>query len=171
MSSDSAQHTLFGLYEDSLTDVVLLSQPSQLQNCSIVPPLGNANHHAWHHTQCRLSHKSVTNKLGSVWRYEHADFNTVHALLNLVLTVNINQSWNIWQKKLMEHCIPRGTLPKRHNLPWLNKNILLRLFKRWNCLYRKQKHANDPRLTLKYTRLWNQVTAMMRQAKWSYFRR
>ena len=39
MSSDSAQHTLFGLYEDSLTDLVLLSQPSRLQNCSVVPHL------------------------------------------------------------------------------------------------------------------------------------
>ena len=56
------------------------------------------------------------------------------------------------------------------NLPWLNKNIV-KAIKRRNCLYRKQECANEPRLTLKYIQLQNQVTAKLRQAKWNYFRR
>ena len=87
--------------------------------------------------------------------------------------MNINLSWEIWQNKfmeVMEHCIPRGTLPERQNLPWLNKSIV-QAIKRRNCLFRKQNCTNDPMITLKYTRLRNKITAKLRQAKWNYFRR
>ena len=174
-----SQHTHFGPHGRSLIDLVLLSQPSQLQSCSVIPPLGNSDHHGiilslkW-----RLLRKSVVSKKRSVWRYKHADFTRACSLLNSVdwdqvLSMNINLSWDTWRDnfmEVMERCIPRATLPERRNLPWLDKSIV-QAIKRRNCLYSKQKRTNNPRLTLKYTQLRNQVTAKLRQAKRSYFRR
>ena len=67
--------------------------------------------------------------------------------------------------EVMEYCTLRGTLPKRCNLPGLTRTL-----SRDKIAYTgKQKYANDAGLTLKYTRLRNQVTAKLRQAKQSYF--
>ena len=134
--------THFGPHGHSLIDLVLLSQPNQLQSCPVHPPLGNSDHHGiilslrW-----RLLCKSVASKQRSVWRCKHADFTRSCSLLNSVdwdqvLAMNMNLSWDIWRNKfmeVMEHCIPRGTLPERRNLPWLNKSIV-QAIKRRNCL-------------------------------------
>ena len=67
---------------------------------------------------------------------EHAPYLTQFIGLKF-LSMNINLSWDIWQNKfmeVMENCIPRGTLPERRNLPWLNKSIV-QAIKRRNCLY------------------------------------
>ena len=102
-----SQHTHFGPHGRSLIDLVLLSQPSQLQSCSVIPPLGNSDHHGiilslkW-----RLLRKSVVSKKRSVWRYKHADFTRTCSLLNSVdwdqvLSMNINLSWDTWRDNFM----------------------------------------------------------------------
>ena len=177
LSQIVSQDTHFGPHGSSLIDLVLLSQPNQLLNCSVIPPLGNSDHHGitlslkW-----RLSSKPATTKPRSIWRYRHADFERACTLLDLtnwdqLLTENINESWDTWQQKfleVMEQCIPKGTLSKRRNLPWLDKSIVQAIKKR-NHLYKKHKRSNNPMLRVQYTRLRNQVTARLRCAKQSYF--
>ena len=102
-------------------------------NEAIIPPLWNSDHHGIILSlKRRLLHKSIASKKRSVWRYKHADFTRARSLLNSVswdqvLSMNINLSWDIWQNKfmeVMENCIPRGTLPEKWNLPWLDKSIV-----------------------------------------------
>ena len=84
LSQIVSQDTHFGPHGSSLIDLVLLSQPNQLLNCSVIPPLGNSDHHGitlslkW-----RLSSKPATTKPRSIWRYRHADFERACTLLDL----------------------------------------------------------------------------------------
>ena len=116
----------------------------------------------WHHANLSSGDSHLCPQIKELFEdTKHADFARAHMLLNLVnldqvLTANINESWNIWQKmfmKVMEHCIPRGTLPKRHNLPLTRTSS--RLLKNEIAYTGNRNVSNDPRLTLKYTRLQN----------------
>ena len=60
----------------SLIDLVLTSSPSQILNCSTIPPLSNSDHRGIHLTiSCRphCPHQPSQHKR-TVWRYMHADF-------------------------------------------------------------------------------------------------
>ena len=43
---------------------------------------------------------------------------------------------------VMQECIPRVRLPKRHNLPWLSKN-LKRAMQKWNAKDELTDPANE----------------------------
>ena len=68
----------------------------------------------------------------------------------------------------MEQCIPRATLPKRHNLPWLNKKIIQAIRKR-NLLYKNWRKSGATTVFAKYKRARNNVTYLLRKAKKNFF--
>ena len=77
---------------------------------------------------------------------------------------DINETRNKWCAKflsIMQECIPRKTLPKRKNLPWLSKG-LGNSIKRRNILYKRGKQSGN---LLKYKKMRNKVTSELRKAK------
>ena len=111
------------------TIVRIKSSPND--SCSTIPALSNSDHLG---LMVELSFKSTRrNPKGRVvWRYSHADWdracNLIEAIdwLSLLDPTDINRSWTQWSKALsiMEKCIPKATLPRRKNRPWLSKKIL-----------------------------------------------
>ena len=68
----------------SLIDLVLTSSPSQILNCSTIPPLSNSDHRGIHLTiSCRphCPHQPSQHKR-TVWRYMHADFEKASEMIS-----------------------------------------------------------------------------------------
>jgi len=65
-----------------LIDLALLSEPSQLVNCEVIPPLGNSDHNGIDLT-LKVAHKTplVKTSKQTVWRYALAHFETANALI------------------------------------------------------------------------------------------
>ena len=149
-----------------LIDLVLFFQPSSQLFHHLETLITMVSHYHWNgdsHVSLLPIKKKNCLEIQVCWLYQR----TLPTQLSLLESSFDCEHWEIWQNKfmeVMEHCIPRGTLPERRNLPWLNKSIVQEI-KRRNCLFRKQNCGNDPRLTLKYTRLRNKVAAKLRQAK------
>ena len=78
---------------------------------------------------------------------------------------DINLSWSNWQEQFMgiiEDCMPKGVLPPRKNLPWLNKNLICAM----NQLYKKAKQSGD---FSKYKFAHNRIASKLHMAKRAYF--
>ena len=162
----------------SLIDLALMSNPSQLQDCSTIPPLGNSDHCGvslsirW---KCNTEHVTVNPR--KIWRYTHANFERACELLEAVnwddlISSDINEAWTNWYSKFMEiinECVPKAFLSKRRNLPWLSKDIISAMRRR-NTLFRLAKRSNSSSLRKKYRDMRNRITAQMRRAKKIYFR-
>ena len=69
---------------------------------------------------------------------------------------------------IMNESIPKGTLPKRQNLPWLSKNLIQAMRKR-NYLYRRAKRTGVPRDMGQYQTARNKAVTMLRNAKIAFF--
>ena len=69
---------------------------------------------------------------------------------------------------IMNESIPKGTLPKRQNLPWLSKNLIQAMRKR-NYLYRRAKRTGVPRDMGQYQTARNKAITMLRNAKIAFF--
>ena len=159
-----SQHTHFASWKFTDWLIISSSLPTKLAAELLSYSTSGELWPPWHHTNLSSGDSHLCPQSKELFEdTQHADFARAHVLLNSVnldqvLTANINESWNIWQKmfiKVMEHCIPSGTLPKRHNLPWLNKNIIQAILKNEIAYTGNRSVSNDPRLTLKYTRLQN----------------
>jgi len=66
---------------------------------------------------------------------------------------------------IIEECIPKGVLPPRKNLPWLNKNLICAMKKR-NQLYKKAKQTGD---FSRYKLARNRAVSNLRREKKAYF--
>ena len=119
----------------------------------------------------KLSFKSTCrNPKGRVvWRYSHANWDRACDLIeaidwsSLLDPTDINRSWTQWSKtflSIMEKCIPKATLPRRKNRPWLSKKIL-QAMRRRNMYYKRAKACKD---YSKYKAYQNKVTAMLKEA-------
>ncbi len=122
--------THLGSHGGSLIDLVFLSQPNRLSYCSTIPPLENSDHQGVSvKLKWRVSSKQLTAKSRTIWRYKYADFRSACHLLDKtnwdqILPEYVNTAWDLWQQEFMELSIPKSTLRKRSNLPWLNKSIV-----------------------------------------------
>ena len=67
----------------------------------------------------------------------------------------------------MDECIPKKTLPKRKNLPWLTKRLISSIRKR-NLLYKQGKLSGN---LSKYKLKRNKVTSELRRAKRDFFQK
>ena len=66
---------------------------------------------------------------------------------------------------IIERCIPKGVLPKKRKLPWINAGVRHAIRKR-NIIYRKSR--SNPNLRARYKQLRNKVISQLRSAKRSY---
>ena len=73
--------------------------------------------------------KWKSTRRSTVREYAQADFAKARSLIDdtdwdLVLTSDVNESLTNWETKFMEiieMCIPKKSLPRRRNLPWMTK--------------------------------------------------
>ena len=134
-----------------LIDLVLTSSPSQILNCSTIPPLCNSDHRGIHLTiSCKPHHPHQPSQhRQTVWRYMHADFEKACEMISetdwdALASEDIDQYCSMWQNtflSIMNECIPKRVLPpRRRNLPWLNKG-LVQSIRRRNCYFKKAKRS------------------------------
>ena len=149
-----------------------------LPKARATPPLANSDHNGLHlllkwkptHRQFKLSQRLI-------WDYKHADFTKACDLIritdwdSLLHENDIDTSTRNWQKRFLEimsECIPQRQLPRRHNLPWLNQNIVRCIHKR-NIAFRKHKKSPNCNTAKRYQMLRNTVTSMIRKSRRAYF--
>lgn len=157
----------------TLIDLALMSAPDSLRKCDVIPPLSNSDHNgveltiSWRRTIQRSRPRPI-------WKYSLADFDRAcHELQNvdwdaLLVGHNIDAAWQLWESTFMtiiENCIPKGVLPKKRNLPWVNAGIRRAIRKR-NLFHRKSKR--NPVHKAKYKHLRNLVVSQIRNAKKMY---
>ena len=120
----------------TLIDLHLVNTPSLLQNCEVIQAIGNSNHNR---ILLQFKWKSNQQQMRSqprpIWRYAHADFNRACDMIDntdwdTLISSNDIVSLLNWEQQFMHiinESIPKGTLPKRQNLPWLSKTLYSRL--------------------------------------------
>jgi len=72
---------------------------------------------------------------------------------------DIQQSWSNLKTaslNIMESCIPKAVLPTRHNIPWLNKEIVQAIRKR-NLYFRRARKSGNRDDQEKFKQLRNKV--------------
>ena len=164
--------------QSSLLDLVFMSSPHVLTECSTVPQLGNSDHLGLRvilQEQSTVQHVHQTRRF--IWRYSHADFETACCLLDdlntesILDSSSIEVSWSRWKKAfmdIMERCIPKAEIPERKNLPWLTTAIV-KLMRKRNYYYRKYRRLNQPNDLAKYKSQQYQVVALLRDSKVKFF--
>ena len=142
-----------------------------------LPPLANFDHDGillqW---KWRVS-TSVKTAPRPIWRYAQANFERANQLLfecdwdELLKSDDVDRCLKVWNEhfmNVMEICIPKGTLPKKKNLPRLTKNLTCAMRKR-NWLYRRARKTGQAAWMSKYKAARNKTLAMLQKEKQSYF--
>ena len=165
--------------EPSLIDLALLSDTSQLTECSTIPPLANSDNKGLHlQLKWKVTTYCTKPSQRKIWDYKNANFGRACDLINstdwnsLLLEGDVNTSTLNWHRRFLEimsECIPQRTLPKRHNLPWLNNNIS-RCIRRRNIAFRAWRRSPNPSTTNRYKHLRNLVVSMIRKSRATYFK-
>ena len=163
----------------SLIDLVFLSNPQQLKHCYVAPPLGTSDHNciSLSVSQRGSSTRSTKKSPRTVWRYQCADFAKANELLDDVdweelLTGDVDQMWQAWEHKfmsVMHRCIPTAQLSSKRNLPWINKTITKAIRAR-NLAFRRAKHSGREHHKDNYKQKRNKVTNMLKAAKAKFFK-
>ena len=163
----------------SLIDLALVSNKTQLLDCSVVPPLANADHNGlelflkWKHCD-----KQVRTTPRTVWRYKDADYRKACQMIDetdwdgLLHDDDIDRSTINWHNRFMEimsTCIPQQSLKRRRNVPWLTKNTIRHIRMR-NAAFQAARGSAKPTHYSKFRKLSNKVLKMIRNAKSSYFK-
>ena len=163
----------------SLIDLALVSNKTQLLDCSVVPPLANADHNGlelslkWKHCD-----KQVRITPRTVWRYKDADYRKACQMIDetdwdgLLHNDDIDCSTINWHNRFMEimsTCIPQQSLKRRRNVPWLTKHIIRHIRMR-NAAFQAARGSAKPAQYSKFRKLRNKVLKMIRNAKSSYFK-
>ena len=159
----------------SLFDLIFVTNNVFTDFCNVISPLGNSDHNGIHmQSSWKLTPRHNCANNSNVWCYNQADWERAMTLIDSfdwssLFSSDVNESWTKWCDKflgIMCECIPRKTLPKRKNLPWLSKGIVNSI--RWrNLLYKQGKLSGD---LSKYRRVRNKVTCELCHAKRSYSR-
>ena len=100
-------------------------------------------------------------------------FSSHASFVALLHEYDIDRSAINWHKRFMEimiACIPRKSLRRRRNLPWLTKNIIQHIRKR-NAAFQAAKNSAKTEKYSKFRKLRNEVVSMLRNAKSSYFKK
>ena len=106
----------------SLIDLALVSSKTQLLDCSVIPPLVNADHNGlelffkWKHCD-----KQVHTIPRTIWRYKDADYRKACQMINetdwddLLHEDDVDRSATNWHNRFMEimsTCIPQQSLKR-----------------------------------------------------------
>ena len=90
----------------------------------------------------------------------------------LLHEVDVDRASFNWCNKFMEvmsSCIPKQSLKRRMNVPWLTKNISRHIRLR-NAAFQTARKCAKPAQFFKYKKLRNKVVKMVKSAKSSYFK-
>ena len=157
----------------SIIDLVFVSNPSLVNECSSIPPLSISDHLSILLDLKKKLKPSDKCQGRLIWRYSHADWEKACDLIDSfewdsILTDDIDASLKQWHEQLdiMAQSIPNRFLPPRRNLPWLTKPIIQFMRKR-NMLFRKAKSSGN---FTKYKRARNRTTNLLKLVKKRYFR-
>ena len=160
----------------SLIDLVLLSNPSSLESCSTLSPIGTSDHFAIEVLlNLPSSKKNPTLPSKFVWLYKSADMPLARDLLsNLPVASpedNIDTFWKRWQAAFLDaiqRSVPRRTVPIKSSSPWLNSEIR-RLTSKRERLFRLFKRSKSSDHLDKYKSLRNTIVSKVRAAKTAFF--
>ena len=130
----------------TLIDIAMLSDIDHLKSCTTVPSLSTSDHLGVLLTLTLKSYAVSVVKSRSVWLYKDADFNRACELIeetdwDSLLSEDVDESTVRWTERylaIMEQCIPRHSVRRKHNLPWLTTNIVRHIRKR-NTIISKSK--------------------------------
>ena len=150
----------------STIDLVFVSNPSLVNECSTIPPLSNSDHLGILLDLKKKLKPSDKCQGRLIWRYSHADWEKACDLIDSfecdsILTDDIDASLKQWHEQFMDimaQSIPIRFLPPRRNLPWLTKPIIQFMRKR-NMLFRKAKSSGN---FTKYKRARNRTTNLLK---------
>jgi len=127
----------------------------------------------------KSTRRPTVNKNGMrmIWKYARVDFTKASSLIDetnwyLVLTGDVNESLINWETKFMEiivMCIPKKSLSKRRNLPWMTKKLMRAIRKR-NGFFRRARQNENQSLFNRYKQQRNKVVKEMRKAKGHFFK-
>lgn len=158
-----------------LIDLALLSDPTSLHSCNVLPPISK-----YHRVvSCHFVHQVVPCSARNerrIWLYSKADLTGAATLItdtdwDALISDCVDTSWANWKLKFLEimsETIPMKTISARHNIPWLNLAILKKIRKR-NSLYRKAKASGQSSIWTRYKALRNEIVKDPRVLKVSYF--
>ena len=155
-------------------DLVFVSNPSLVSECSTIPLLSNSDHLGILLDLKKKLKPSDKCQGRLIWRYSPADWEKACDLIDSfewdsILTDDIDASLKQWHEKFMDimaQSIPNRLLPPRRNLPWLTKPIIQSMRKR-NMLFKKAKSSGN---FTKYKRARNRTANLLTLAKKRYFR-
>ncbi len=88
----------------------------------------------------------------------------------IILTSNLNESWQNWKKiflDIMQQCVPRAKQQCRRYLLWINKNIMCAIKR--DHLYRKFKISQSVSAWKKYKEMRNRVVKLIRSSRAVFF--
>ena len=86
----------------SLIDLVLMSTPSSLSSCRVIPPLANSDHLGIEvNIKLKESNKSVRHSSRVIWQYSHADWDEACKQIETfdwdsIVSGDINSFWISW---------------------------------------------------------------------------
>ena len=115
----------------------------------------------------------------NVWRYKYAvsKESTLNDMIcdldldEIFVENDIQASWSNLKSSfldIMDSCIPKAILPTRHNLPWLNKEIV-QLIRKRNLLFRRAHKSGNKNDQEKFKQLRNKVVSKLGSAKKEFF--
>ena len=127
----------------STIDLVLVSRPNNVENCTSIPKLANSDHLGLFLTlkkYCPLKERVIRRQ---VWRYSLADFDRAAELIEMTnwemefYSNDIDScvsAWNSTFLQIMEVSIPHSSIKVKGKIPWINKEIIRAITKR-NILF------------------------------------
>ena len=152
----------------------MVANTEHLKQCTLTPPLSTSDHLGLSIPLQLKVHCATARKPRKVWLYKHGDFEMASRLIegtdwNNLLTGNdidvVAQNWTDKFLSIMEQCIPHRYLRKRHNLPWLTKNIV-QLIRKRNILFRRAKRSGK---LVHFHHYRNKIVGLLRNRKKQYF--
>ena len=161
----------------SLIDLVFVLNINRLLECTVIPPLSNSDHLGLSVTlqHCHMIPQIAVRR--KVWRYKHANFERANDMIcdldldEILVRDDIKASWSNLKHtflNVMESCIPNAVIPTRHNLPWLNKEIV-QLIRKRNLLFRRAHKSGNRDDQEKFKQLRYRVVSKLRSAKTKFF--
>ena len=149
---------------ETTINVALTTNPVRTNNCSTISPLGSSDHFGLFASIDLIGPRPKPNIPWKIWRYNHALPNDLLCELDsdsIIVKWNPNATWINWQNsflEIMHTCIPRSSLSKRKNLPWLSKQII-QLMRKRNMYFTKSK--TSPSYASRYKELHNMVISKL----------
>lgn len=92
----------------SLIDLAMISNPSMLSACSVIPPVGSSDHNGIQLPLKWRSSNTARTKPRKIWRYNQADYDLANSVLTdtdwehiLQQSNDINGVWKTWKDTFM----------------------------------------------------------------------